>query len=139
MPAEIIRHKAKKLTVNFEENFESLRNRIRTETQKPLEYENGAPIEITPNTQCSFLFLELERLATEEEFELICGAVLQTVEGILPGLVKKVGTPFDASVPSIPQKFLDELEEDQEMKVFLRGETHFEIEKHYKPVEPVAE
>jgi len=50
-------------------------DRLYRQSKRPLQYRNGAMIELDPNLQYSFLMLGMERLLTPEEFGVVYTAM----------------------------------------------------------------
>ena len=150
--------KAQQVRINPLENWKEYRNRV-LQTRYPIRYRDeydeetgeltkaGEPIKLNPDSEYCFLLLELQRKLTEQEFGAIYTAIMGTIAqfedaGHLPvGLVKEVSTPFDLTPPPIPERFKEELGEEEEHNTYVIGEIGYRLEKEKKPVSipPVEE
>ena len=107
----ILEHPAKQITVNSEETLEQFARRIE-EMNSDIAFGDGTPIDLDSRYIYSFLLFELSRRLTTEEFGKFAGAVMHTItqmekSGELEeGLIREVGTAFDVTPPSIPERFI---------------------------------
>jgi len=164
--------KAQQVWVDPNESFNDYSQRVflkrfpikfRDETiEEPIETEEGTvtktrikpgePIVLKLDSVYSAVFLRMKRVLTPQEFQTVFGAIMMTIkqfeaQGLLPeDLVEDVMTPFDLSPPIIPERFLEELEENEEIQAEIVGNVGYELKKYKKPVvieepevEPVPE
>ena len=131
---EIIQHPAQQIVVNFDETFDEASDRICIATKQPIQHANGKPVTMTPGTHNCFLKLELEeRKATPEEFDALCGAIMMTIkqfeaQKLLPeNWVKRVATPFDVTVPPIPERLLQAVRAGYKAEVHLSGDVYVHL------------
>jgi len=147
-----IDHQAQEITVQTEESFGDFASRIHRTSRRQLRYRDGAMIELKPDLDYVNLKLGLRRdpqtgkgFATPELFESLSMAIMGTVkqfesQEMLPeDWVQSVATTFDVVPPQIPQKFLDELEEGEELVFCLVGELGLVIEKRSPQPAPVEQ
>jgi hypothetical protein len=148
--------KAQQVIAGLPETFEQYRNRVRVENY-PIKYRDemdeetgalikqGDPIVLNKESEYSCILLELERKLTTEEFGVVFTAIMGTIHqfeagGQLPtGLVKDVGTPIDLFPPPVPERFYEELDENEELQIQVAGFVGYDVVKRMKPVEPEPE
>ena len=138
MTFEIIQSPAQQQTARIEENFGEFAQRIRTSTRRELRFGDGKRIEIMPDRILCCIGIEVEHVATPEQFANLMAAIMLTVEQfeaqkLLPvNWVKRVGTLVDFTPPAIPQCHLDTVEANGgTVKTYLDGMTFFDIVPEY--------
>ena len=140
--AEVIEHPAQSLAFETGETFSQFADRVYRQSKRPLQYSDGAMIELDPELQYSFMMFGMTRLLTPEEFAAVYEAMMTALakaekKGTVPaGLIKTVATPFDVMPPRIPDSFVDGLEEGAVIKTYLVGDTGFAVAKHVAAPEP---
>ena len=113
---------------------------IRKETRTQFRFGDGKEIKIEPGTNYSsiwFKFFPGKPKATPEQFFILKEGIEALVtqlgnEGKLPkDWIETVATPQDVNVPEIPEYILEQVPENMEINIVLRGETLFDVSCDY--------
>ena len=145
----VIPYQAIDITASDYETFDACANRILNATQRRLRYKDpenpenkeGIPIEIDPKLHQVFLKIELTRLGSNEEFEMLFGSFMAVVEQLEDaeqlekGWVVSVGTPFNVKCPKIPEHFADDIA-GQVIKAYLTGNAGVTLCRETPPPPP---
>jgi len=148
--------KAQQVAIDSRLNWDEYKSRVftkRFEIKYRDEYDTetgaltkiGDPIKLNPDSEYSFLVLEMQRRLTEQEFGAVYMAIMGTIaafedQGHLPkGLIKEVGTPFDLIPPAIPAEYTEELSENEVINTYVVGDIGYRLEKELKPIEEEEE
>ena len=125
---------AQNVTVDVQETFDEFATRIHDKRVMPLLFENGEPIRLNPKSKYCIMALELEEIASPEQFAVLFGTIVNAVTqaedaGVIPkGWCKNVATLFNLTPPEIPQRYRDE-SPDAVFTTTWKGEQRFLIER----------
>ena len=131
------------VTANTEETFQDFASRVFRTSKRQLRHGNGQLIQLVPNSVYTTLLLKVKYLLSPEKFNVLEGIIGQSImQAVMTGVIEPdwfqgLATPLDLLTPPIPEQFQDE---ENEIKLFLTGETQFAVSKTPLPeVEPDPE